>query len=132
MAARENQGYLIAVIILVLLTLVLALSTFLGLSRMNENAAKLQAAEQKLVVQKSMSDAYQIEAQVLRAYVGEMGPSVAEVPSMFDSLDALSLNQKLTQNQRWIAEKIHHAEEFFEMYYKFCTLLHRFDVRILC
>ena len=100
MAARENQGYLIAVIILVLLTLVLALSTFLGLSRMNENAAKLQAAEQKLAVQKSMSDAYQIEAQVLRAYVGEMGPSVAEVPSMFDSLDALTLNNKLTQNQK--------------------------------
>ena len=96
MAARENQGYLIAVIILVLLTLVLALTTFLSASRMNENARKLTETEQKLVVQKSMSEAYQIEAQVLRAYVGELGPSLAEVDSMYDRLDSLQLNNKLS------------------------------------
>ena len=100
MAARENQGYLIAVIILVLLTLVLALTTFLGVSRMNENAAKLKETEQRLTVQKNTSEAYQIEAQVLRAYVGELGPSLAEVPSMFDRLDGLSLNSQLTDSQK--------------------------------
>ncbi len=100
MAARENQGYLIAVIILVLLTLVLALSTFLGVSKMNENAAKLEKAEQQLTAQKSTADAYRLEAQVLRAYVGELGPSLAEVPSMFDSLDGLALNNQLTDTQK--------------------------------
>lgn len=99
MAARENQGYLIAVIILVLLTLVLALSTFLGVSKMNENEAKLIEAEKQLKAQKVTSEANKIEAQVLRAYVGELGPSLAEVDSMFDSLDSLTLNNQLTEAQ---------------------------------
>ena len=100
MAARENQGFLIAVIILVLLTLVLALTTFLGISKANEYAATKAAAEKSLAVQKTLSEAHKIEAQVLRAYVGDLGPSVAEVQSMFDSLDKLSLTQGLTDSQK--------------------------------
>ena len=66
MAARENQGFLIAVIILVLLTLVLALATFLGISKANEYAATKEAAEKSLAVQKTLGEAHKIEAQVLR------------------------------------------------------------------
>ena len=47
MAARENQGYLIAVIVLVLLSLILALLAFLGWSSANENSDLLTAANQK-------------------------------------------------------------------------------------
>ena len=36
MAARENQGYLIAVIVLVLLALILALVAFLGIQKAYE------------------------------------------------------------------------------------------------
>lgn len=100
MAARENQGYLIAVIVLVLITLVLALTTFLGMSKANEYYSVKVAADQNLEVQKTLSEAYRIEAQVLRAYVGDLGPSVAEVPSMFDSLDKLTLKSGLTESQK--------------------------------
>ena len=47
MAARENQGYLIAVIILVLLTLVLALLAFLSWSQANQLSSEKEALEVK-------------------------------------------------------------------------------------
>ena len=44
MAARENQGYLIAVILLVLLSVVLAIATYFGFTGMNEVADQRDSA----------------------------------------------------------------------------------------
>ena len=65
MAARENQGYLIAVIILVLLTLVLALVAFLGIAKATEYSEGLVKAKADLNVQNKVSEAHQIEAEIL-------------------------------------------------------------------
>ena len=97
MAARENQGYLIAVIILVLLTLVLALAAFLGLSKASENATSRLVAEHKLDVSKALSDAYQAKARILEALVGDFGPSVAEVETDLQTLSGLAANRNLSR-----------------------------------
>lgn len=96
MAARENQGYLIAVIILVLLTLVLALLTFLGWSKANEYSEGMASANAELNGVQKLSEAHQIEAEILRALVGDLGESSAEVQTKIDSVKRLSNNNSIS------------------------------------
>ena len=89
MAARENQGYLIAVIILVLLSLVLALVAFLGISRASENGDSRDTVTSQLALQKNLTRASQIKNEILLAYIGGFGFSVTEVQTNIDSLGRL-------------------------------------------
>ncbi len=100
MAARENQGYLIAVIILVLLSLVLALAAFLGLSKMGEYADNKEQAENKLYVEAKLREANGYQSEILKAYIGELGPLVAEVPTQIDRLRKLASDPKLDATQK--------------------------------
>ncbi len=111
MAARENQGYLIAVIILVLLTLVLALAAFLGISKAGENASSREATENKLLFAEKQSDAFQIEAEILRAYLGDLGISVAEVEPQIQSLTQLSATGDLDAGQKETIQQIKNRVE---------------------
>jgi hypothetical protein len=87
MAARENQGYLIAVIVLVLLTMLLALMFFLTYMRANDLADAASAAETKATREKAVQDAYRIQADVLMGLLGGLGKSVAEVETSRQELD---------------------------------------------
>jgi len=89
MAARENQGLLIAVIILVLLTLVLALTSFLGLSKAGENADSNQQLEEKVKYLEKLADGYQSQAEVLKALAGDFGLGVAEAPGLLERINGL-------------------------------------------
>ncbi len=100
MAARENQGYLIAVIILVLLVLILGLLTFFGWSKANEFYEGMGKAKSDLNVEKKVREAHQIEAEILRAYVGDQGESTAEVPTKFKTVERISNDSTLDQAQQ--------------------------------
>ena len=101
MAARENQGYLIAVIVLVLLSLFLALATFLGWSKVNEYADNKLAAEQSLALEKKLNQANGIKAEVLKSMIGEMGGgAVAEITTQIESLDRLATSGELDATQK--------------------------------
>ncbi len=78
MAARESQGYLIAVIILALLVLLLALASFFGISKANEYSTRNEELEQKLKAEQSLSTAYQIKGNTLMALVGGFNKTIAE------------------------------------------------------
>ena len=68
--ARESQGYVIAVIILVLLSLVLALVAFLGWSSAGEHAS----VREKLEEQQKFNEAYlKIEDYKIQALLGMIG-----------------------------------------------------------
>lgn len=68
--ARESQGYVIAVIILVLLSLVLALVAFLGWSSAGEHAS----VREKLEDQQKFNEAYlKIEDYKIQALLGMIG-----------------------------------------------------------
>jgi hypothetical protein len=100
MAARENQGYLIAVIVLVLLTLILALTTFLGFTSSSQHADGEAAAKQSLEVEKRTCEAYQIQSSILKSYVGDLGGNVQEVATQMDAIDRLTAGGNLTDNQK--------------------------------
>ena len=87
MAARENQGYLIAVIVLVLLSLILALLAFLGWSSANENSDLLTAANQKASLNGALADAQKAEADILKSYIGIDGYTVDTVGTLVSSFD---------------------------------------------
>jgi cell shape-determining protein MreC len=106
MAARENQGYLIAVIVLVLLSLVLALAAFLGLSKMNEYADNKAAAEQNLAFTKELAKAQSIQSEILKAYIGDLGPSVAEVQTQIDSLNRIATSNSFDSGQKGQIQEI--------------------------
>ncbi len=111
MAARENQGYLIAVIVLVLLSLVLALAAFLGISKMNEYYDNRIAVESEMKLAEKRSQANEIQAEILKAWIGDLGPSVAEVETQIDSLRRLATSNELEPAQRSQIEKIVTAVE---------------------
>ena len=106
MAARENQGYLIAVIILVLLTLVLALLTFLGWSKANEYAEGIDSSKAQLNGAQMLSQAHQIEAEILRALVGDLGESNAEVQTKIDSVNRLANNNSTSDAQKTAIQNV--------------------------
>ncbi len=101
MAARENQGYLIAVIILVLFVLVFGLLAFLGISKANEYSEQSANLKNELSVSEKVSKANQIQAEILRAYIGDLDVTLAEVPTQFASLEQLSRSDNsLSETQR--------------------------------
>ena len=92
MAARENQGLLIAVIILVLLTLVLALAAFLGLSKASENSDSKIQSEADVAYYKKLSEGYQNQTEILKALAGDFGPDVASAEGLLDNINRLPLS----------------------------------------
>ncbi len=89
MAARENQGYLIAVIILVLMVLVLGLTTFLGFQSAGAQTDLREAADKQRELYESLTKAHETEAGIYRAFIGEVGGfSVAEVGTQLDRINS--------------------------------------------
>lgn len=89
MAARENQGYLIAVIVLILLLLVATLVAFLGWNRAAGLYDAKVNAEKKSAVDSSRAEAYSFLSQVQAAYIGKLGQSTAEVETMLSAMKLL-------------------------------------------
>jgi uncharacterized protein YlxP (DUF503 family) len=99
MAARENQGYLIAVIILVLLSLVLALVAFLGVQRAYEQADAAKSAETKLAAHKAFVTAEENRSSALKAMIG-IDEGNAQLESFIQNLKSASGSSSLSQDDR--------------------------------
>ena len=106
MAARENQGYLIAVIILVLLSLVLALVAFLGVQKAYERAESAEASEAKLQVSRKIADAEAIKGQIFKAIIGDLGPATSEIDSGLNDLQQISATPSMSDADKKIVDDI--------------------------
>ncbi len=83
--ARENQGYLIWIIILSLTTVVFGVCTFLGFSGNAENRQQRQKAEQSLQSANKRNNAFDAYVKVLKADMGIEGQPAA-VPDLISSV----------------------------------------------
>lgn len=106
MAARENQGYLIAVIILVVLALILALVSFLGIQKAYEQAEVAAAADAKLNVALKIAQAEGLKGEAFKAAIGDMGVAPAEIDKAINDLQGLSANRALTDADKKIIADI--------------------------
>jgi len=100
MAARDNQGYLIAVISLVVVVLILGGLTFFGWSKAAEYSEGIAKAKGDLTVANKIREAHEIEAQVLKALVGNLGESLAEVETNLASVKRLANDNALSPTQQ--------------------------------
>ncbi|MEZ6093646.1 MAG: hypothetical protein R3C03_05345 [Pirellulaceae bacterium] len=98
MAARENQGYLIAVISLVLLSLVLALVAFLGVYSAFTNNDEAEQANAELANTKRLMDGYEILSQIQSAAIGELDVGAGEIETLRDQFESL-INQASETNR---------------------------------
>ena len=119
MAARENQGYLIAVIILVLLSLVLALVAFLGVQKAYERAEAAEASEAKLQVSRKIADAEAIKGEVFKAIIGDLGPATSEIDQGINDLGQISTNSSLSDADKKIVsdilDEVRAAKEIYQI-----------------
>jgi len=70
MAARENQGYLIAIIMLVLFTIILAILTYFAFAQAGAASSQLTKASADLKAANSRMTAYQKQAEIFQALLG--------------------------------------------------------------
>lgn len=85
MAARQNQGHLIAIIALSLLSVILAVGTFWGFSGSAENGDLKRKALADLKKEQDRSNALQAYASVLKGMLGVEG-NPAENPDLVNSI----------------------------------------------
>ena len=119
MAARENQGYLVAVIILVILLLCLGLSTFLADAGRRQSAESLKTTQDKLAANEAVLESYRAKSNVLEALVGDFGPSVAEVEAEIQTIKQTSAKPSLSADSKEIVNGIlQKVEEINDCYKK--------------
>ena len=117
MAARENQGYLIAIIVLVLLSLVLAVTAFLGVQKAYEKADSAESLDAKLQVSRKIAEAGDLKGEALKSIIG-LGVAPAELPAIRSDLINLSTqlsdpaDRKIVED---IVEEVKTAEEIYKV-----------------
>lgn len=106
MAARENQGLLIAVIIFVLLSLILALAAFLGISKANQYSDELEQMKKDLAAAQDSSEGYQIQSQILQAFIGfKEGGTLTEANQNLTALDNMGERVKEIRDQTYLLQE---------------------------
>ena len=106
MAARENQGYLIAVIVLVLLALILALVAFLGIQKAYEQAELAQASDAKHKATLLLAKAEGLKAEALKAIIGDLGTAPSELGKTINDLQQISGNSALSDAEKKLVDDI--------------------------
>jgi hypothetical protein len=86
MAARENQGYLIGIIVLVICTVILLLTTVFSTMKAYDGADKATAAANEAAYQGALAKAYQAEVNMMSACLGVGGKAVSEAKVELDSI----------------------------------------------
>ncbi len=100
MAARENQGYLIAVILLVLMSVLLAIATYFGFSGMNEVVDQRDAARASLAEEQKASAGFEAQASILKAYLGVSNFSTSQVSTLMNQLDNSGNTDLIAETQQ--------------------------------
>lgn len=100
MAARENQGYLIAVILLVLLSVVLAIATYFGFTNQGEYANQRDAAREELANEQKASQAFEALATMSESFIGVPGSSMTDVTTAMTLLESTGLQDRISQGRQ--------------------------------
>lgn len=90
MASRENQRYLIAIIVLSLFLIAFFITSLLGWSKVYEYSDIADASKAKLKLAQSLQEAYAAKSSVLETMIGGSGGSVNEIQTTIDSLPGIA------------------------------------------
>ena len=90
MASRENQRYLIAIIVLSLFVIAFFITSLLGWSKVYEYSDIADTAKAKLKFAQSLQEVYAAKSSVLETMIGGSGGSVNEIQTTIDSLPGIA------------------------------------------
>ena len=90
MASRENQRYLIAIIVLSLFLIAFFITSLLGWSKVYEYSDIADSAKAKLKLAESLQEAYAAKSSILETMIGGSGGSVNEIQTTIDSLPGIA------------------------------------------
>ena len=90
MASRENQRYLIAIIVLSLFLIAFFITSLLGWSKVYEYSDIAESSKAKLRLAQSLQEAYAAKSSVLETMIGGSGGSVNEIQTTIDSLPGIA------------------------------------------
>ncbi len=117
MAARENQGYVIGIIVLAVLAVMLLVTTVFSTMKSYENYDKMVAAQGDAKYQKALAGAYTAKADMLAACVGLEGKSAAEIKTYRDLISGF--RSQVEGNQATDIQQIaDSAQTIFDIYTK--------------
>ena len=85
MASRENQRYLIAIIVLSLFLIAFFITTLLGWSKVYEYSDIADSANAKLKLAQGLEKAYAAKSSALETMIGGSGGSVSEIKTIISS-----------------------------------------------
>ena len=116
MAARENQGFIIGIIVLAILSVILLVTTVFSTMKAYESHDKMVAAVEDSASQKALANAYTAKADMLSATLGLEGTSPAEITTFRD----LITNQKRNAGDKAadIQQIADSAQSIYEIYQK--------------
>ena len=86
MAARENQGYVIGIIVLAVLAVMLLVTTVFSTMKAYENHDKKVAAEENATFQKALANSYAAESNMLKGCIGLQGIAANEITTYRDQI----------------------------------------------
>jgi hypothetical protein len=92
MAARENQGYVIGIIVLAVLAVMLLVTTVFSTMKAYENYDKKIAAEENATFQQALADANTAKANMLAACLGVEGIAATEITTYRDQITSFKRN----------------------------------------
>ena len=90
MASRENQRYLIAIIVLSLFVIAFFITSLLGWSKVYEYSDIADSAKAKLKLADALREVYAAKSSVLETMIGGGGGSVNEIQTTIDSLPGIA------------------------------------------
>ena len=116
MASRENQRYLIAIIVLSLFVIVFFITTLLGWSKVYEYSDIADAAKAKLKLAEGLQKVYAAKSDVLETMIGGSGGSVNEIQTSIDSLPAIARDVDSADKSKIdaVAESVKQVKELYD------------------
>lgn len=116
MAARENQRYVIAIIVMAVFLIGFLVATLLGWSKASEYADSRETANNTLVLEKSLREAQETKANILATMIGAEGASVAELTTLQDSFTRIARNVEGGDKAKIdaVASSVNQIKEIYE------------------
>ncbi|QEG24496.1 hypothetical protein [Mariniblastus fucicola] len=117
MAARENQGYVIGIIVLAVLAVMLLVTTVFSTMKAYENFDRMNVAVEDATFQKARATALDAKANMLAACIGVEGKAASEITTYRDL--ASNAKRDVSGNQSSDIQKIaDSAQAIYEVYTK--------------
>ena len=118
MAARENQGYVIGIIVLAVLAVMLLVTTVFSMMKAYENYDNMVAARGDADFQRAVASAFENKSKMLSACLGLEGTTPSEITGFRDQITSQKSRVEGANQTNEIQQIADSAQTIYEIYEK--------------